>query len=97
MSVRPVRPVRRGPLIAALLATGLLLTGCSGLTGTTDHADNVGSAPGGTAAKDKVAAGATGAAGQPAPEPQIVEPEEIPDLGPATRAEISPRRPRPSW
>ncbi|MGW2510845.1 L,D-transpeptidase family protein [Streptomyces scopuliridis] len=91
MSVRPVRPVRRGPLIAALLATGLLLTGCSGLTGTTDHADNVGSAPGGTAAKDKVASGAGGgAAGQSAPEPQIVEPEEIPDLGPATRAEISP-------
>ncbi|MFB6983659.1 L,D-transpeptidase family protein [Streptomyces scopuliridis] len=91
MSVRPVRPVRRGSLIAALLATGLLLTGCSGLTGTTDHADNVGSAPDGTAAKDKAAGATGGAAGQSAPKPQIVEPEEIPELGPATRAEISPQ------
>ncbi|MER8068935.1 hypothetical protein ABTZ59_11660 [Streptomyces sp. NPDC094034] len=92
MSVRPVRPVRRGPLIPVLLAAGLLLTGCSGLTGTTDHADNVGSAPGGTAAKDKAGADATGgAAGGPAPEPGGVTPEEIPDLGPATRAEISPQ------
>ncbi|WP_129772884.1 hypothetical protein [Streptomyces sp. L-9-10] len=95
MSVRPVRPVRGRPLIAALLATGLLLTGCSGFGGATDHADNVGSAPGGTAAKDKGAAagaGTTGGAtGRSAPEAQSVQPEEIPELGPATRAKISPQ------
>ncbi|MFJ5224363.1 L,D-transpeptidase family protein [Streptomyces sp. NPDC088400] len=116
-SVRSLLPVRRGPrrprLVAALLATGLLLTGCAGAE---DTADNVGSAPGGPKASGadsgagradsgagRAASGGSdsggprsggaesggGRSGKPVLEAQTVEPEEIPGLGPATRAKIS--------
>ena len=125
-SVRSLLPVRRGPrrprLVAALLATGLLLTGCAGAE---DTADNAGSAPGGPKARGasggpkasgadsgagradsgagRAASGGAdsggprsggadsggGRSGKPVLEAQTVEPEEIPGLGPATRAKIS--------
>lgn len=95
MSVCSVRPVRSGPrLIAVLLATGLLLTGCAGFSSTTDHEDNMGSAPGGTAKRDRGSAvsdaSRSGATEQSVPEAQSVEPAEIPGLGLRIRAEISP-------
>lgn len=127
-SVRSLRPARRGlrrpPVVAALLATGLLLTGCAGVE---DTADNAGSAPGGPKASgadsgpgradsgpgradsgpgradssagradsgtrraDSGGADSGGdSTGKPVLEAQTVEPEEIPGLGPATRAKIS--------
>ncbi|MGW6744081.1 L,D-transpeptidase family protein [Streptomyces sp. NPDC055025] len=96
MSVRSLRPARRGPRpvaavpVAALLVTGLLLTGCAG---TADTADNVGSAPGGTATGSPDTAASEGPTGASAPEaqtvePQTVEPQEISGLGPETRARI---------
>ncbi|MFJ1749015.1 L,D-transpeptidase family protein [Streptomyces sp. NPDC088116] len=108
--VGPAKTGRTGPgrprLVAALLATGLLLTGCVGVE---DTADNAGSAPGGPKASgaDSGAGRADsggpdsggprsggadsggGRSGKPVLEAQTVEPEEIPGLGPATRAKIS--------
>ncbi|WP_245703653.1 L,D-transpeptidase family protein [Streptomyces lushanensis] len=102
MPVRSLRPARSGPRpaaalpaavlpAAALLVTGLLLTGC---VGTADTADNVGSAPGGTAtpggtaSEGKDTAGSADSTGRSAPEAQTVEPLEISGLGPETRAQI---------
>lgn len=105
-SLRPVRGGARRPrLAAALLATGLLLTGCAGAE---DTADNAGSAPGGGPNARGTESGGPGSGGadsggqasggpdsgggntgEPALKTQTVEPEEIPGLGPATRARIS--------
>ncbi|MFF3753563.1 L,D-transpeptidase family protein [Streptomyces sp. NPDC002018] len=86
MSVRSLRPALRGPRqVAALLVTGLLLTGCAG---TTDTADNVGSAPGGTASAAGDSDSSEGSAEGAVPEEPAVEPKEIEGLGPETRSRI---------
>ncbi|MEE1798668.1 hypothetical protein ACIQVO_31665 [Streptomyces sp. NPDC101062] len=97
-----VRTVRRGlRLAAALLATGLLLTGCAGGgggvrdAGRAETADKAGTGSGSVAAAasgaDKGGADKGGGAGTGASGPleaRGAEAREIPDLGPETRAQI---------
>ncbi|MET7616217.1 L,D-transpeptidase family protein [Streptomyces sp. NPDC005408] len=74
--------LRTGPFTAVALAVaGLLLTGCAGAGGE--------AAPP-AAQRSASAAAGTGSAGRPGPKAQIVRPQEIPALGPQTRAKIIP-------
>ncbi|NUL14813.1 L,D-transpeptidase family protein [Streptomyces lunaelactis] len=74
--------LRTGPFPAVALAAAslLLLTGCAGATGRAAPADEQKSA----------SATASGPAGLPGPQAQIVRAQEIPALGPGTRAQLSP-------
>lgn len=79
---------RTGPLpaVAALVAAGLLLTGCAGGTGRTGGAASPATQ---RSAVTDAKGGTGGIAGRSAPEPQTVQVTEIPALGPQTRGRIT--------